>query len=160
MEKNNLHKKQRPSWSKKDYFDKEYLHHIWNNGGSIILTKASLLTKNISDIGYAIEKHFNGACDAHFYCSKNSKGRSFNPHIDHDDNFLVHVYGSVKWTVANSFDKKDKTAHIFNLTVGDLLYIPKGLPHAAEPLSRRISVSVPLLEAENILSLNRNYYNF
>ena len=42
MEKLNLYKSKKPSWCKKDYYEKKFLHDIWNNHGSIILTKASL----------------------------------------------------------------------------------------------------------------------
>ena len=41
-----------------------------------------------------------------------------------------------------------------------MLYIPKGIGHAAVPLSKRISISVPLLEGENLMPINRNFYNF
>tara|TARA_R100001460_G_C3557668_1_gene175627 strand:+ start:286 stop:1002 length:717 start_codon:yes stop_codon:yes gene_type:complete len=165
LEKNNLYKNKIPSWSRKDYFEKKYLHNIWSNHGSIILTKASLLTKEISSIAYAIEKEFKGACDAHFYCSKTAKSRSFDPHIDHDDNFLVHAHGSVKWTICNTLDNKGNDTTSFNLTNGDLLYIPKGLAHSAVPLSKRISISVPLLEfndmkTNTITPMDRKYYDF
>ena len=48
----------------------------------------------------------------------------------------------------------------FKLTAGDMLYIPKGIGHAAVPLSKRISISVPLLEGKNLIPINRNFYNF
>jgi len=162
MEKDNLHKRDIPAWSKKDYFEKKYLHEIWKNHGSIILTKASLLTPGISNIAGAIEKQFGGACDAHFYCSKSSRARSFHPHTDQDDNFLVHCHGTVRWTVANNFDGGNKSASVFDLTVGDMLYIPKGLGHYAEPLSKRISISVPLLESvkKNVIPIDRKRYDF
>ena len=162
MEKDNLHKGNIPAWSKNDYFEKKYLHEIWKNHGSIILTKASSLTPGISNIAGAIEKEFGGACDAHFYCSKSSKARSFRPHIDHDDNFLVHCHGSVKWTVCNNFENDNNQTSTFDLTVGDMLYIPKGLGHYAVPLSKRISISVPLLESEeeNLIPVDRRRYDF
>lgn len=156
MEKENLYRNNKPHWTLPTRFDKEYLHSIWNNNGSIILTRASLLTPNISAIAGAIEKHFKGACDAHFYCSKKSTSKSFNVHKDHDDNFLVHSYGSVKWTVANGFESNEFS--VFKLTVGDMLYIPKGLYHCANPLSKRISISVPLAEIDQ--PLDRKYYSF
>jgi len=160
MEKNNLYQGSKTSWAKKDYFDKKYLHTLWNNNGSIILTKASMLNRSISNIAKSIETEFKGACDAHFYCSRNSKGKSFRPHIDHDDNFLVHCIGSVQWTVCNSFENNAKDVETFKLTAGDMLYIPKGIGHSAIPLSKRISISVPLLEEKNIVPINRNFYNF
>ena len=159
MEKWNLYKSKKPTWCKEHYYEKKFLHDIWNNHGSIILTKASLLTPEISSIAGAIEEHLGGAADAHFYCSKTEKSRSFDPHIDNDDNFLVHAHGSVKWTVCNNLDNKgDATS--FNLTTGDLLYIPKGLAHSAVPLSKRISISVPLIEDITAKPLDRTVYDF
>ena len=165
MEKWNLFKCEKPSWSNKDFFEKKYLHNIWSNHGSIILTKASQLTPEISNIARAVEEHFGGAADAHFYCSKTAKSRSFDPHIDTDDNFLVHAHGSVKWTVCNTLDNKGNDTTSFNLTTGDLLYIPKGLAHSAVPLSKRISISVPLLESNGmktntVTPMDRKYYDF
>jgi len=165
MEKNNLHRDTIPSWSRKDYFEKKFLHEIWRNNGSIILTKASLLTNGISNIAGAIEKEFGGACDAHFYCSKSADSRSFDPHIDHDDNFLIHCNGTVRWTICNDLENNKNSASAFDLTVGDMLYIPKGLAHSAVPRSKRISISVPLLEVKDyktgtLKTIDRKFYDF
>jgi len=160
MEKYNLYKGRKPSWSREHYFDKAYLHKIWNNNGSIILTKASQLTPNISAIAGAIETYFNGAADAHFYCSRGKEGISFPFHRDNDDNWLVHAYGGVKWTVNNSLANLPDDFSEFDLTVGDLLYIPKGLVHKAQAQTRRISISVPLLENHAPKPLDRVYYDF
>ena len=53
MEKNNAFKERKPSWSKKDYFDKKYAHELWNQGCSIILTKASLISPAMSALSPA-----------------------------------------------------------------------------------------------------------
>tara|TARA_R100000655_G_scaffold4403_1_gene14136 strand:+ start:1723 stop:2421 length:699 start_codon:yes stop_codon:yes gene_type:complete len=160
MEKLNLYKSKKPAWCKKDYYEKKFLHDIWNNHGSIILTKASLLTPEISSIAGAIEEHFGGAADAHFYCSYSEKSNSFKEHADLDDNFLVHANGSVRWTVYNSLENKEDDITEHDLTVGDLLYIPKGLKHKAIPLSKRISISVPLNQGITAKPLDRTVYDF
>lgn len=160
MEKWNLFKSKKPTWCKKHYYEKKYLHEIWTNHGSIILTKASQLTPEISNIARTVEEHFGGAADAHFYCSYSEKSHSFKAHADLDDNFLVHAYGSVRWTVNNTLENKQGDTTEFDLTVGNLLYIPKGLIHKAEPLSKRISISVPLAEGISIKPLDRTFYDF
>tara|TARA_Y100001951_G_C11289125_1_gene270920 strand:- start:1066 stop:1809 length:744 start_codon:yes stop_codon:yes gene_type:complete len=160
MEKYNLHKKKRPSWSKEHYYEKDYLHKIWEDNGSIILTKASLLTPNISAIAGAIETHFGGAADAHFYCSKAKDGLSFPFHRDTDDNFLIHASGTVRWIVHNSLENIQGDTSTFDLTVGDMLYIPSKTEHRAIAQSRRISISVPLIERGIPKTLDRKYYNF
>ena len=57
MERGDLERESRPNWSRKDYYDKKYLHEIWAGGGSLILTKASLLTSKISAIAGAVERY-------------------------------------------------------------------------------------------------------
>lgn len=160
MEKYNLHKKKRPSWSKEHFYEKDYLFKIWKDNGSIILTKASLLTPNISAIAGAIETHFGGAADAHFYCSRAKNGKSFPKHRDTDDNFLIHASGTVRWTVNNSLNNIEGDTTEFDLTVGDMLYIPSKTDHSAVAQSRRISISVPLIERGIPKTLDREYYNF
>ena len=160
MEKYNLHKKRRPSWSKEHYYEKDYLHEIWKKNGSIILTKASLLTPNISAIASAIETYFKGAADAHFYCSRAKDAVSFPFHRDTDDNWLVHASGTVRWIVNNSLKNIEGDTTEFDLTVGDLLYIPSKTDHRAMAQSRRISISIPLIERGSIKPLDRKYYDF
>ena len=160
MEKWNLHKSKKPTWCKKHYYEKKFLHDIWTNHGSIILTKASLLTPEISNIAKAVEEHFGGAADAHFYCSYSEKSHSFKEHADLDDNFLVHANGTVRWTVYNSLENKEGDTTELDLTIGDLLYIPKGLKHKAIPLSKRISISIPLTQGISVKPLDRKVYDF
>ena len=146
MERGNLERESRPNWSRKDYYEKKYLHEIWAGGGSLILTKASLLTSRINAIAGAVERYYMGAADAHFYCSGEPNASTFEAHIDQDDNFLVHAQGDVGWEVANSFENDDDDVTSLDLTVGDLLYIPKGIMHRAIPKTKRISISVPVSE--------------
>ena len=164
MEKGNLERGSRPNWSRKDYYEKKYLHDIWTQGGSIILTKASLLTPSISMIAGAIETYYKGAADAHFYCSGEATAATFPKHLDHDDNFLVHAQGNVSWEVHRTLQNREGDTETFDLTVGDLLYIPKGLKHRAIPKTKRISISVPVAERRpadgSLKPQDREYYDF
>ena len=164
MEKGTLERESRPNWSRKDYYEKKYLHEIWTQGGSLIMTKASLLTSRISAIAGAIERYYMGAADAHFYCSGMPNASTFSAHIDFDDNFLVHAQGDVSWEVYNSFENDDGDFTSLDLTVGDLLYIPKGVKHRAIPKTKRISISVPVAERRpnegSLKPQDREYYDF
>ena len=164
MEQGNLERESRPNWSRKDYYEKKYLHEIWTQGGSLIMTKASLLTSRISAIAGAIERYYMGAADAHFYCSGMPNASTFSAHIDFDDNFLVHAQGDVSWEVYNSFENDDGDFTSLDLTIGDLLYIPKGLKHRAIPKTKRISISVPVAERRpnegSLKTQDREYYDF
>ena len=164
MEQGNLERESRPNWSRKDYYEKKYLHEIWTQGGSLIMTKASLLTSRISAIAGAIERYYMGAADAHFYCSGMPNASTFSAHIDFDDNFLVHAQGDVSWEVYNSFENDDGDFTSLDLTIGDLLYIPKGLKHRAIPKTKRISISVPVAERRpnegSLKTQDREYHDF
>ena len=173
MEKENLFRGAKPAWSRKDRYEKKYVQEIWNSGGSMILTKASMLTPHISAIANALESEFkNTAADAHFYCSPVKNAISFECHADGDDNYLIHAIGDVHWKVYNKFAQKGEKRTMTDieekrlnpiidttLTVGDLIYIPEGMFHRATPMSARVSISVPL--AKNALHpIDRNYYDF
>lgn len=160
MEKGNLHSGQQPHWEKKDRYEVAKVFKNWQDGGSIILTKASMLTPNISAIAGCLERAVpNSAADAHFYCSPREDARSFSVHADEDDNFLVHAIGQVHWQV---FKKGSRTDCCIDkiLGPGDLLYIPKGFYHKAEPVTARISISIPLAIHSGIRPLTRSYCDF
>lgn len=175
MEKENLVRGPKPTWSKKDRYDKKYVHEIWKSGGSMILTKASMLTPHMSAIASAIESEFKDtAADAHFYCSPNKNSVSFECHADGDDNYLIHAIGSVRWQVYNVYARPEKGSKktmsteeeakhtpIIDtvLTVGDLIYIPERMFHKATPMSERVSISVPLFKHRGV-PIDRNYYDF
>lgn len=185
MEKDNLYRDLKPNWERQHRYEKKYVHELWNSGSSIILTKASLLTPNISAVAKAVEDRYPGkaAADAHFYCSPNADARSFPCHADLDDNLLVHAIGSVRWKVYNVWakidtDEKGRRKFVSSVTmseeeetkhtpiidtvlnVGDLLYIPAGMFHKAIPIGPRISISVPFSESDTQRPLDRNYYDF
>lgn len=187
MERGNLHRDPQPSWTPKRRFERKYLHELWNGGSSIILTKASMFSREISAIGGALEARYPGttAADAHFYCSPNSRARSFECHCDRDDNYLVHAIGKVHWKVYDkripwrinpesgriqladgpiglSEAEEAQLEPIIDtvLGVGDLLYIPAGVYHRAVPVGPRISISVPLMESRKEYPLDREYYDF
>jgi ribosomal protein L16 Arg81 hydroxylase len=183
MERNNLHSKPHPAWTGPHWYDKDMVSNIWSKGGSMILTKASMLSHNISAIASCLETEFaKSAADAHFYCSPRKNAVSFEAHADHDDNFLVHAIGSVHWKVYDVFARsemregrktfisrmtmKDEEAGKYKTVIdtilhpGDLLYIPSGMFHKAVPETARVSISVPLQENTRQLPINRNYFDF
>jgi ribosomal protein L16 Arg81 hydroxylase len=76
----------------------------------------------------------------------------------------VHAQGDVSWEIANTFENDDDDVTSLDLTVGDLLYIPKGLMHRAIPKTKRISISVPVAERKAnegaLKTQDRTYYDF
>lgn len=160
MEKGNLFADKKPHWTKEERFEVQKALRHWNSGDSIILTKASMLTPNISAIAGCIEASIpDTAADAHFYCSPREGSLSFPVHADEDDNFLIHAIGTVRWQV---YARGSQTECIIDkvLGPGDMLYIPKGIYHKAEAKSARISISVPMAKHPGVVPLNRNYCDF
>jgi len=160
MEKNNLHSDFQPHWDFDNRYEVLKVYRNWQQGGSVILTKASMLTPNISAIAGCLEETIaNSAADAHFYCSPCKDATSFSVHADADDNFLVHAIGKVHWQVFTKTSRKDCVIDTV-LEPGDLLYIPKGTYHKAEPVTARVSISVPLAIVKGIQPLCRDYCDF
>lgn len=185
MEKGGLEPPKRFSWGRNPQWDKEKAYKLWNQGHSMILTKGSQLTPNMNAVCNAVEQGFpGGATDAHFYCSPDKNAATFPCHADRDDNYLVHAIGTVHWKVWNVRMKRelikgrwtykgrstvsleeesrmgDPVIDIY-LGPGDLLYIPAGYFHKAEPVGARVSISVPLMLSEHPETpLNRKYFDF
>lgn len=185
MEKQGLEPPKKFSWGRNPQWDKQKAHSLWNQGHSMILTKASQLSPNMNAICGAVEDGFaNSAADAHFYCSPNENAAGFPCHADQDDNYLIHAIGTVHWQVWNVRMKRQKINGRWKyegrsalsdseveklgtpvidiyLGPGDILYIPAGYFHKAEPVGARVSISVPLMISDSgETPLNRNYFDF
>lgn len=185
MEKSGLEPAKRFSWGRNPQWDKEKAYKLWNQGHSMILTKASQLTPNMNAIANALEQGFpEGAADAHFYCSPDKNAATFPCHADRDDNYLVHAIGTVHWKVwavrmkrtkengrwvyhgrstVSEAEEKDLGNPVIDIYLGpgDLLYIPGGYFHKAEPVGARVSISVPLMLSDSgETPLNRDYFDF
>ena len=81
-------------------------------------------------------------------------------HSGYFDTTQICYQGTVRWIVNNSLENVEGDTTEFDLTVGDLLYIPSKLEHRAIAQSRRISISVPLIERGMTKPLDREYYDF
>lgn len=166
-----------PHWCRDTYYDRKLVWKRWHNGESMILTKASNLTKNMSAIANSIEtaynRHYERPCatDAHLYCSASADSKSFHCHADSTENFLIHAIGSVHWKVypvisakGGKLPDEEKKRHKPTidqvLTVGDVLYVPKRMCHEAIAVGERVSISFPTLVQGKRRALDRNYYDF
>lgn len=71
---------------------------------------------------------------AHLYISLLENSPTFGKHSDGVDVWFWQVRGSSKWTIN---DKKE-----YILKEGDLIYIPKKIPHNVTPLGPRAGISM------------------
>ena len=152
----------RDKWCKKKMYDKEPLtkeqvYDLWKKGKTFILALQEYQTPGMIKVCNAIEEYY-GRGTANLYCSPVRDSVSFPTHADSTDNFLVHVEGSVKWTLYNEFgnpkhknkrnggvsqieDREYTVMAEYELSAGDLLYIPRFQYHNALALEDRISIS-------------------
>ncbi len=71
--------------------------------------------------------------DVHIYTGHENNCRSFGPHFDIADNFIIQVQGKSRWVVSHSFD--------IILEPYDVIFVPKYWVHECIPLGKRISLS-------------------
>jgi len=74
----------------------------------------------------------------HLYCSLGPQAKTFGKHRDKADVFFVPIIGKVTMKVW------DSKVHKYNMTPGDVLYIPAGMDHSSEPVEPRASFSFGL----------------
>lgn len=184
MEKGNMHGgKDKPAWHREFWYDKEYLLKLWEEGNTLVLTKASQFSNEMNAVAGAVESAIPfSSTDAHFYCSAKNGAHAFYCHGDTDDNFLIHALGAVHWKVYPAIREHtimpNGTAKMTGRVVippeeealmtpyideilqpGDLLYIPRGVYHKATPMGPRISISIPVSLGSR-RRLDRRYYDF
>jgi len=74
-------------------------------------------------------------CTAHLYVSFSEKSSTFGKHKDNVDVWYWQCIGNTRWTVYD-----DKT-YIYDLTPGDMIYVPREMYHSTQPLTPRAGIS-------------------
>jgi ribosomal protein L16 Arg81 hydroxylase len=114
-------------------------HDILVQGASIIVKQIHLKIPQIQRLATAIERQLAFPVGVNAYFSF-SKGGAFKPHWDRHDVFVVQVHGKKAWRLWDPQFKKSRDAQYditaapseeLELSPGDVLYIPRGEPHAA-----------------------------
>lgn len=80
----------------------------------------------------------NLPCSAHLYISLMSFSKTFGRHKDSTDVFYIQALGKTHWVI------DDDGTHEYDLTVGDMLFIPAEMFHASQPLTPRVGLSIGL----------------
>lgn len=75
-----------------------------------------------------------GLKNAHVYCHLFPSLYKSNKHTDVMDVYYWQVKGEVIWII----NEKDK----YHLNEGDLIFVPKGIPHEVIPLTPRAGISM------------------
>jgi|14_taG_2_1085336.scaffolds.fasta_scaffold01779_2 hypothetical protein len=148
--------------------DTQFMCNQIIKGCGFVIQQYGRYDKLTNDLLFDVESNFCCASDLHAYGGTQSAG-SFQNHCDETCNFIIQVEGTTPWTVYNesfSFitssnfyfpsDSELTPALEIELTPGDLLYIPAWRYHRALPNSKRLSMSVAMMQRyHNTPCINR-----
>ena len=138
------------SWEKR--YDMDKLRSLWEDCYSFIV-HGSCVTPNVRQLIEEVERDHNVDAQSHIYMGKYSS-RSFSIHADNPNNLIIQCIGKSKVTVYNEYSD---VAGIFpnaNVSVkeqvilepGNSIYIPSLQYHLFEPLTDRLSISIPMIK--------------
>ena len=161
-------------WSNMDIPDSKIMFNHINDGCGFIVHNASKLNSKINNVCYEIENNFRQTqVDVHVYAGLYSKSGSFLPHWDYPDNFIIQQDGQCEWTIYKNFATDDEIKNNSQVKIdgssleidftvilspGDILYIPGLRYHYCKPLSKRISISIPVPNDE--IKIDRIWHKF
>jgi len=136
-------------WEKR--YDMNVLRDLWEQCYSFIV-HGSCVTPNVRQLIEEVERDNNVDAQSHIYMGKYGS-RSFHIHCDNPDNLIVQCIGKSKVTVYNEYGDKPRWANQNEklsvkeqiiLEPGDSIFIPAKQFHLFEPLTDRLSISVPM----------------
>lgn len=118
-------------------------HDMLAQGASLLINQIDQHVPQIQRLATAIERQLGVVVGVNAYLSF-SKGGAFKAHWDRHDALVLQVHGAKRWTVwdatfENPVEKSRYAKHDItgapsqeiDLSAGDVLYIPRGEPHAA-----------------------------
>jgi hypothetical protein len=119
---------------------------------SFVLLNMSAYNNSLSSVCGYIENQFNCQADVHIYGGLNTHCKSFKIHNDSPNNLIVQLEGTCEWFIYNerinhsiNLDSDENLTLVIKtvLEPGDAIFIPKNQLHRCNPLSKRISASIP-----------------
>lgn len=131
-------------------YDMNKLRTFWEECYSFIV-HGSNVTPNVRQLIEEVEKDHNVDAQSHIYMGKYGS-RSFSIHADNPDNLIVQCIGKSKVTVYNEYADISGCCIDANVTIkeevilepGNSIYIPSLQYHLFEPLTDRLSISIPM----------------
>lgn len=141
-----------------NYADAQFLSDQVRSGCGFVIQQYGRYDKATNDLLFDVESNFNCASDIHVYGGVTA-ANSFKIHCDETCNFIIQVEGTTPWTVynesfafissSNSYfpsDNEVTPALEVELTPGDILFIPAWRYHRATPNSKRLSMSIAMMQ--------------
>ena len=163
-----------PYWAEVHEQNKQFIIEHVNNGTTFIITRCYMLNDNLKSLISGIQELFHVASDIHIYGSKGTNSKSFAPHSDTYEVFIIQAIGDTDWTVFKNrksnllhenipsyLPKKEELIPALEVTLspGDLLYIPRRAYHASSPNMPRLSMSIASISLDNFFELHRQIPN-
>lgn len=124
---------------------------LYAEGATLILSQLQDKLASLKELCDTLSSDFGQRFQTNIYCTPGNASQGFNIHHDTHDVFILQIEGQKKWHIYESpieLAVKDQTfipgEHLhgdikdeFILNAGDLLYIPRGLMHAAQTLDEK-----------------------
>ena len=162
------------NWGDKEVPDPKDIFEAVNNGRTFIIENYSWCDETSRQLMDAFEAVFPSCQGEMHVYGGTSTHQSFPIHQDLANNFIIQCEGETHWTVYNDrasnllshretmdakLSEKLLTVAIdCTLKKGDVLYIPARCYHRAQPDSRRLSLSVPMMHLCQSKPYDRKYY--
>ena len=163
-----------PYWAEVHEQNKQFILDHVNNESTFLISRCYMLNDNIKSLVSDIQEVFHVASDIHIYGSKGTNSKSFAPHSDTYEVFIIQAIGDTDWTVFKNRKsnllhnnipsrppKKEELIPALEVTLspGDLLYIPRRAYHASSPNMPRLSMSIASISLDNFFELHRHIPN-
>jgi hypothetical protein len=133
-------------------YNMDVLRNLWEECYSFII-HGSCVTPSVRHLVEEVEFDNNVNAQSHIYMGKYGS-RSFPAHADKPDNLIVQCIGKSKVTIYNEYSDRSgiftgenptiKEQHI--LEPGNSIFIPSLQVHLFEPLTDRLSISIPMIK--------------
>ncbi|RSN06784.1 cupin [Nonomuraea sp. WAC 01424] len=127
----------------------EDLYARYRDGSTLIMPSVHDRWPPLRELCRRLAGEFSAECRVNAYLTP-PRARGFDVHRDSHDVFVLQVAGSKRWRIHQDARQE------FDLCEGDLLYLPRGLPHeaaSAHGTSLHLSVGVhPLTWADVLLA--------
>lgn len=135
-------------WEKR--YDMNVLRKLWEENYSFVV-HSSCVTPAVRKLIEEVEEDHNVDAQSHIYMGKFGS-RSFSIHCDNPDNLIIQCIGKSKVTIYNEYGDCVGCCPNSNVTIkeqhilepGNSVFIPSLQYHLFEPLTDRLSISIPM----------------
>jgi ribosomal protein L16 Arg81 hydroxylase len=125
--------------------DSARLYQQFADGGTIVFNQLEGFIPPLADLCRSLERDLSTRFQCNIYCTP-SNAQGFPTHYDSHDVFILQIHGTKRWILYNTpvelpfkgqpfrrdeTPKGDVTAE-FDLSPGDVLYLPRGVMHDAQ----------------------------